>query len=71
MHSRQLRRSLDTMVLALSLAACMSTSATLAAESPAAQPVTGKITWVYDYNEAKRVSKQTGKPMFVVFRCER
>ena len=43
----------------------------LAAEAPAAQPIDGKIKWVYDYEQGKRLSQQTGKPMFVVFRCER
>ncbi|MFT5526570.1 MAG: hypothetical protein ACI9G1_004063 [Pirellulaceae bacterium] len=42
-----------------------------AAEKPAAVPVIGKIKWVYDYEEGKRLSSETGKPMFVVFRCER
>ena len=31
----------------------------------------GNINWVYDYEEGKRRSQVTGKPMFVVFRCER
>ena len=35
------------------------------------QPVSGKITWVYGYAEGKEVARQSGKPMFVVFRCER
>jgi hypothetical protein len=34
-------------------------------------PVTGKIEWVYSYAEGKKVARETGKPMFVVFRCER
>ena len=34
-------------------------------------PVSGKITWVYDYAEGKAAARQSGKPMFVVFRCER
>ena len=40
-------------------------------EVPAPTPVSGKISWVYDYEEGKQLSKETGKPMFVVFRCER
>ena len=35
------------------------------------QPVSGKIKWVYDYAEGKEAARQSGKPMFVVFRCER
>ena len=38
---------------------------------PAASPVEGNIHWVYDYAEGQKLSKETGKPMFVVFRCER
>ena len=35
------------------------------------QPVDGKIRWVYDYAEGKRLAKEAGKPLFVVLRCER
>ncbi len=35
------------------------------------QPVDGKIQWVYDYDEGQRLAKETGKPLFVIFRCER
>ena len=38
---------------------------------PAVSPVEGNIHWVYDYAEGQKLSKETGKPMFVVFRCER
>ena len=38
---------------------------------PDAQEIDGKINWIYDYEAAKRVSESSGKPMFVVFRCER
>ena len=41
------------------------------AEKPAAQKLDGLINWVYDYQQGRRLAKQTGKPMFVVFRCER
>ena len=43
----------------------------LAVDAPKPTPVDGKIKWVYDYKEGQRLSKETGKPMFVVFRCER
>ena len=46
-------------------------SSSLLAEKPEAVPVIGKINWVYDYDEGKRLSRESGKPMFVVFRCER
>lgn len=42
-----------------------------AREKPQPQPVDGKIKWVFDYEKGKRLSRETGKPMFVVFRCER
>jgi hypothetical protein len=35
------------------------------------QPVDGKIDWVYDYAEGQRRARDSGKPLFVVFRCER
>jgi len=34
-------------------------------------PVTGKIKWVYTYAEGQKLARETGKPLFVVFRCER
>ena len=43
--------------------------------SPAApvppQEVDGLIQWVYDYAEGQRLARAAGKPLFVVFRCER
>lgn len=38
---------------------------------PDAQAIDGKISWIYDYEQAKSESEKTGRPMFVVFRCER
>ena len=40
-------------------------------EKPKPQPVSGKIDWVFDYEEGKLESLKTKKPMFVVIRCER
>ena len=51
------------------IALCAATA--WAAEKPKPQPVDGKVKWVYDYEQGKRISRATGKPMFVVFRCER
>lgn len=56
-------------LFALFLAATVQT--TVAQQKPEATPVDGKIKWVYDYEEGKRLSQSQGKPMFVVFRCER
>lgn len=47
------------------------TSQALAQDKPEPTPVDGKIEWVFDYDEGKKLSKQHGKPIFVVFRCER
>lgn len=41
------------------------------AEKIPAQPVGGEIRWVYDYQAGKDEARQTGKPIFVVIRCER
>lgn len=40
-------------------------------EKPESTPVDGKIEWVFDYEEGKKLSEETGKPIFLVFRCER
>ena len=55
---------------ALVLAVAFSSSA-FAQAKPKPQKIGGKIEWVYDYGEGKRLSGSTGRPMFVVFRCER
>ena len=43
----------------------------ITAEKIAVQKVDGKIEWVYSYQTGKQQARQTGKPLFVVFRCER
>ena len=48
----------------------LTTSVVSAAEIPPV-PVTGKVQWVYDYAQGKELARSNGKPMFVVFRCER
>lgn len=40
-------------------------------EKPDATPVSGDIEWVFDIEEGRRLSRETGKPQFIVFRCER
>lgn len=54
-------------LLALSL---MTTSA-FAQKTPEPTEVSGLISWVFDYETGKELSKLQDKPMFVVFRCER
>ena len=48
----------------------LTTSVVCAVEIPPV-PVTGKVHWVYDYAQGKELARSNGKPMFVVFRCER
>jgi hypothetical protein len=33
--------------------------------------VPGKIKWIHSYAEGQKLARESGKPMFVVFRCER
>jgi len=42
-----------------------------AIDKPPRVEVDGNIKWVYDYTEGQLLSHASGKPMFVVFRCER
>lgn len=44
---------------------------TLGADVIKPTPVEGAIKWVYSYEEGKRLARESGKPLFVVFRCER
>ena len=41
------------------------------AQTPPVQKLDGLVNWVYDYEQGRQLAKRTGKPMFVVFRCER
>ena len=56
-------------MLAATAAPALAQSNTI--QKPAAQKIDGLINWVYDYEQGRRLAKQTGRPMFVVFRCER
>lgn len=40
-------------------------------QKPDPSEVDGSVEWVFDYEQAKQLSFKSGKPMFVVFRCER
>jgi hypothetical protein len=35
------------------------------------KPVEGRIPWVYRYEDGQKQARESGKPLFVVFRCER
>jgi hypothetical protein len=52
-------------------AATLVDAALALAERIPPQPVDGKIKWVYSYDEGKAAARASGKPLFVVFRCER
>jgi hypothetical protein len=41
------------------------------AQKPSPKPIDGKIKWLYSYEEGKQLAGRSGKPLFVVFRCER
>jgi hypothetical protein len=56
---------------AFTLVAALSVMPLVFADDVPPKPVDGAIHWVYSYDEGKQVAHDTGKPMFVVFRCER
>ena len=43
----------------------------LAARVPAPVPQSREVAWQTDYSSAQEAARQSGKPLFVVFRCER
>jgi hypothetical protein len=43
----------------------------VAQDKPASTEVDGKIDWVFDLDEGRRISQELDKPVFIVFRCER
>jgi len=55
----------------LTAALLAATPAPSMAQKPAVQKLDGLVNWIYDYEQGRQLSKRTGKPMFVVFRCER
>ena len=58
-------------VTLLTAAFLVTTPAPSMAQKPAVQKIDGLVNWVYDYEQGRQLAKRTGKPMFVVFRCER
>lgn len=46
-------------------------ASTAMGQTPEPTEVDGKVDWVFSYEEGQVLSRSTGKPMFVVFRCER
>ena len=61
---------LSTAILALVVGVSAAFSADVH-EKPAPTPVAGTLDWIYDYATGQALSRSTGRPMFVVFRCER
>jgi hypothetical protein len=41
------------------------------AETIKPTPAIGTVQWIYSYQEGQKLARESGKPMFVVFRCER
>jgi hypothetical protein len=35
------------------------------------QPVDGSIKWIYDLASGQEAARRSGKPLWIVFRCER
>lgn len=64
-------RRLAVLIGSLSLAIPGLADPLSAAEKIPPQPVSGNIRWIYDYAAGKEEAKRTGRPMFVIFRCER
>ena len=58
-------------VTLLTAAFLATTPAPSMAQKPAVQKIDGLVNWLYDYEQGRQLAKRTGKPMFVVFRCER
>ena len=56
--------------ISTAIAACATCANSFAADIKP-DPVSGKVDWIYDYAEGRAAAKKSGKPMFVVFRCER
>ena len=65
------RRSRLNFISSLAIIVSSLVVAPVGAAEIAPVPVTGKVEWVYDYAEGKELARSNGKPMFVVFRCER
>ena len=68
----------STAFLSVPLTACLSIpfvilfcSVAHAQKAPSPQPVTGKVDWIYSYDEGQAKALESNKPMFVVIRCER
>lgn len=51
-------------------AACAVFLTTTSASAAPPKPDPAKFGWFTDYNAAKAEAKRTGKPIFLVFRCE-
>ncbi len=68
---RPVQKTMTAILLGVVACVAEPAAAADAFEKPEAAKVDGKIDWVYDYEQGKSLSRETGKPMFVVFRCER
>jgi hypothetical protein len=55
----------------LACATFLSTARLSAGTQPEPVPVSGRIQWIYSYENGQKLARETGKPMLVIFRCER
>lgn len=62
---------MNRLIVALPLWVVLCGGPVAAAQEVPAKPVEGKIRWLYRYDEGKAEARKSGKPLFVVFRCER
>ncbi len=58
-------------VICLAIVLQIPSTRPVGAEEVKTIPVTGNIQWVYSYAEGQKLARETGKPLWVVFRCER
>jgi len=69
-HLSAYRKQLLAVGVLLSIASAAAADQPKVAEVPPVD-VEGKLQWLYDYQKAKALARVSGRPMFVVFRCER
>ena len=58
-------------LICIASAIVFTTARLAAAEAIKPVPVIGNIQWIYSYEEGQKIARESGKPIFVVFRCER
>ncbi len=59
------------LVICLAVSILSSSSQLARSEEVKSAPTSGNIQWIYSYAEGQKAARESGKPLFVVFRCER